>query len=219
MFGVTTQVDMLIINSTFGVATGILVAHSSEDIRVTQSSVAQIIAQNVSLASTNPVVFDTSTPNFPDSYVRVEKLGQTAGQHKTWFNFGTVSTDSVIFNTAAPSERLTPSNASNKMQGGSVIVAVASGDSVTAAVYTRKSSSGDPSGANYNGNQQRLICKTNAAMGVNADTVVATASAGTGAWEQISGSIATSGDDGSLEFYVDCDGTAGWINNDDWSFS
>lgn len=69
----------------------------------------------------------------------------------------------------------------------------------------------------YNGNQQRLIVKRNNAMGITADTVLATAAAAAGTWEQLSGTTAAVTDDGVLEFVLDCDGTTGWVNVDDFS--
>jgi hypothetical protein len=38
-----------------------------------------------------------------------------------------------------------------------------------------------------------------------------------GQWEPLTYTTATFSNDGVAEFYVDCDGTTGWINVDDWS--
>ena len=38
-----------------------------------------------------------------------------------------------------------------------------------------------------------------------------------GVWENVSYTTATFSNDGVAEFYVDCDGTTGWINVDDWN--
>ena len=38
-----------------------------------------------------------------------------------------------------------------------------------------------------------------------------------GQWEKLTYTTATFSSDGVAEFYVDCDGTTGWINIDDWS--
>lgn len=38
-----------------------------------------------------------------------------------------------------------------------------------------------------------------------------------GQWETLTYTTATFSNDGVAEFYVDCDGTAGWINIDDWN--
>ena len=38
-----------------------------------------------------------------------------------------------------------------------------------------------------------------------------------GQWEPLTYTTATFSSDGIAEFYVDCTGTAGWINIDDWN--
>jgi hypothetical protein len=69
-----------------------------------------------------------------------------------------------------------------------------------------------------NGNRARLIVKANPAAGIAADTVLATATVSSeGAFELLSGTTAAVTDDAVLEVYVDCDGTTGWVNVDDWS--
>jgi hypothetical protein len=40
-----------------------------------------------------------------------------------------------------------------------------------------------------------------------------------GNWEQLSGVLPSASAIGAVEVYVDCDGTLGWINVDDWSVS
>lgn len=172
------------------------------------------------------VVFGGTTQVAPvgvmtvDAYVSIEKLGGTAGNHKTWIQGGTIAIDTVIFHTASPSQRLTPSSASIKLSTAPILrgIKVPVANAVagkTVSVWVRKSVVGD--GAAYNGNQQRLIQRANPALGVKLDTVLATAAAAAGTWEQLTGTISTPNDDGAFEFYVDCDGTAGWVNIDDWA--
>ena len=96
-----------------------------------------------------------------------------------------------------------------------MLAAVASGGTVAISAYLYKSAIGD--GAAYNGGQPRLIQRANPALGLDSDVVLATYSAGTGAWNQISATSSVANDDGVLEFIVDCDGTAGWVNVDDWA--
>ena len=75
-------------------------------------------------------------------------------------------------------------------------------------------------GAAYNGNQPRLMLRRNAAVGITSDTVLATSSAaGDGAFEVLSGTTVAASDNGVMEVYLDCDGTAGWVNVDDWVVS
>lgn len=149
--------------------------------------------------------------------VKSSKNDQTEGAFKSWFKYGTIERDTTIFNTAAPSERLTPNNASFKLQSGTRVAAVDDLGTITINAYVRKSVAGD--GAAYNGNQPRLIVKKNLACGITSDTVLDTMTAAAGSWEQLTGTTAAVNADGALEFVVDCDGTTGWINVDDWSVS
>jgi hypothetical protein len=133
---------------------------------------------------------------------------------------GTVQTDSVIFQTASPSMRMTPNPAvTDKLPsapaGRGIHAAAASGRQVLFSVYVRKSAAGD--GAAYSGAQPRLIVRANPAVGFNADVVLDTMAVAVGNWELLSGSTSALTDDGALEAYVDCDGTTGWINVDDWA--
>lgn len=150
-------------------------------------------------------------------FVKSSKHDATEGAFKSWFKYGTIERDSTISNAAAPSERLTPNNASQKLQSGIRTVAVDDLGTVTINVYVRKSAVGD--GAAYNGTQPRLIVRKNLACGITSDTVLDTMTAAAGSWEQLTGTTAAVDADGALEFFVDCDGTAGWINVDDWSVS
>lgn len=149
-------------------------------------------------------------------FIASEKHDQTAANHKTQMRNGVVQTDATTYNTAAPSILMTPNSASLKLESAprfqGIKVPCTSGAAITPTVYIRKS-------ATYNGNQPRLIVKANPAVGIASDTVLATYSGGTGSWASISGATASPTDDGMLEFVVDCDGTAGAINVDDWSFT
>ncbi|MEO5924798.1 MAG: hypothetical protein ABIR70_13325 [Bryobacteraceae bacterium] len=101
------------------------------------------------------------------------------------------------------------------MRSSPTYTPVNNGGFTTIKVWIRKSASGD--GAAYTGNQPRLMLSRTDAMGVTSDQVLATAVGSTGSWEQLSGITPTAGDDGVFQVYLDCDGTAGWVNIDDWS--
>lgn len=144
------------------------------------------------------------------SYVKSQKLDQTAGNHWSWFKYGTISIDSSENYTAPPSQRLTPSNAANKLESGSKFAALANGTNATFSVYVKESVA-------YNGNPARLVLKKNVAAGIAADAVLDTVAGGVGAWEQLTGTTASVTDNCTLEVVVDCDGTVGYVNVDDWS--
>ena len=139
----------------------------------------------------------------------------TAGNHITYKKTGTLSNDSTIYDSSSVSQRMTPNDASNKLSGSSFQIAVESGNTATFSIKVRKSVVGD--GTAYNGSQPRLILKSNSSAGstYNSDIVCATASAAAGTWETLSYTLPISVSDSvGMEFYVDCDGTTGWINID-----
>lgn len=156
-----------------------------------------------------------------DAYIGFQSYNQTAGDHRTEMTYGTLKTDAIIYNLAAPSMRMIPISSAYKLESApkshGMLVPVANGSSATVSVYVYKSAAGD--GAAYTGNQPRLIQRANPALGQQTDVVLATYSAGTGAWNQLTASTSTPTDDGAFEMIVDCDGVLGWINVDDWAVS
>jgi hypothetical protein len=140
-----------------------------------------------------------------------------AGNHLSYLRNGNITIDSVIYDTSALdtfSERLTPSQgAGNKLRSGPFRIAISNGQTANVSLKIRQSVIGD--GAAYNGVFPRVICLRNSAVGINSDTVMATATAaGQGSWEQLTFTTPAVNDDCVLTFYVDCDGTTGWINID-----
>lgn len=197
-----------------GTGTG-LAAHTTNDISVSSINYLQGVANNCKFGAPTPIPKTAWTKG---AYLGLERYGQTAGDHRTELTYGQLKTDSVIYNSAAPSERMTPSNASNKLEsatkGMGILVPVASGNTAAVQVAIYKSKTGD--GAAYNGNQPRLIQRANSALGQTSDVVLGTYGSGTGSWNILSANTSTATDDGAFEIVVDCDGTAGWINVDDW---
>jgi len=212
-------------NSTFGVTSGIFKGHSTAEFAfIGLLGYWEIYMQNCILASTTlSSGFNgnqsTGAGCVQQSFIMCQKDGQVPGAHRFINPFGIGKTDTVIFHSASPSLRLTPNSAATKMVSApldmGVKCAVASGGTVTPSVWVRESVAGD--GAAYNGNPARLIVRRNVGAGITTDTVLATLSGGTGSWVQLTGTTAAVSDDAVLEFIVDCDGTTGWINVDDWS--
>jgi hypothetical protein len=221
--GVSGNAGMVILdNCDFSTPSGIKVAHSESDVRFTTTlSGVQVIIRNSKMGAPDEVLLQANL--LRNGYVSSSRHDQTAGSHKTWLRYGTLTTDTTIFNTASPSMRMTPLSATGKLESAALFhgmkVAVNNGGTVTVSVRTRRSSAGD--GAAYNGAQPRLIVRANPALGAsfNSDTVLDTHTAADGTWEQLSGTTASVTDDGVIEVVVDCDGTAGWVNVDDWSVS
>jgi len=200
---------------TFGVTSG----HTSADINLTSvASLERHSLWNCKLNSGTRINITANTL-YDGSYIAETKKDQTAGAHqRTIPNRGTLATDTSTFHTASPSEKLTPNQstafatAGLKLRSSSKRCAVASGTTVTFSVWGRKDGS-------YAGTAAKLILRANPAVGISADTTLATAAAAANTWEQLTGTSASVTDDGVLEAWVEVDGTAGNYFVDDWSVS
>lgn len=177
---------------------GIFSPHTLTDISLPTSTAVRGVMTNCKFGAATPI----SKTNWTTySYIGLEKYGQTAADHRCELTYGQLKTDSTFYNTASPSMRMTPNSATVKLESAprftarGMEVAVANGGTVNVGVYLRKSAVGD--GAAYNGNQPRLIQRANAALGQNADVVLATYSASTGSWNQLTATSSTATDDGA----------------------
>lgn len=174
------------------------------------TSLGLIDFDDVTFGGTNDVItYDRLTPK---SLITAASAHASTNVHRSWTRYGKSYSDAATYNTAAPSEQITPNSASFKKESGSILVNVASGQTVTINAYAYKT-------AAYNGNQPRLIVKRNEAIGITADTVLDTMTVAVSNWEQLTGTTAAASADGVMEFVVDCDGTAGALNVDDWTVS
>lgn len=205
--------EVTIINSDFGTATGIKIAHSSSDIGFVTNGGGRIKIINTKLATT-PEVSGNSVMT-PSSIVSSQRTDTTAGSHKTWKLYGVITIETTTTHTGGTSIKMTPNSASGKLESsgfnGGFKVGIASGQTCTPTVYVYEDGS-------YNGNRARLIVKRNDALGITADTVLDTATAASdAAWEALTGTTAAVTDSGTLEFIIDCDGTAGNLFVDTFS--
>ena len=209
-------------NCNFGLVSGFSTTHATRDLNWDAGLFIKFILRNCVLNSTNKLPSPTNMK--PGSSVNFSRWQQLAESHRTYFARGLGQTDHSIYNTAAPSERLTPNSADYKLKSTIFPVPVDPGQVISVSVNVRKSAVADTytldgtsvAGANYNGNQPRLILKANPAIGINSDTMLSSMSASLGSWELLIGVAPAATDYGALEFYVDLDGTTGWINIDDW---
>lgn len=199
---------MRIVNSTFGVASGIFVAHTTADI-ILSTAYYDLIFDNSLLASATPFTPLTTALALQGSFLKFQKYNQVAADHRSYFRYGTVFIDTTTVRGSLPSQRVTPNSASVKLESGPWRVPVLSGATVPASAWVRKSTAADSCGANYNGAELRLIVRRNSAAGIAVDTVLDTSTVAIGNWEQLSATTAAVADDGALEFLVDGDGTAG----------
>lgn len=213
--GTNGAIRARIIDSTFGVVSGIKTAHTTADIG-TGAGVPyyRLFLWNTILASGIEVQTPSITLGFGESFIKSSNHDQIAGKLRSWYKNGIIESDTSIFSTLSPSLKLIPSNASGKLSYVIAMGAISSGTSLQISVKIRQSIAGD--GAAYNGNLPRLLVRKNEQLGVLSDTVIATATAASlGAWETLTGIIPAALSNGIYEIFVDADGTAGWVNVDD----
>lgn len=210
---------VLLLDTRFeGCTFGNTTAHSTADIELRSGTdYDQLFFNNCKFASSTEISGQTSIA--PNCFLNSMKHDQTAGDNRSYGRYGTIQTDTTIYRTASPSVRMTPNTATYKLSSPRSrvwTVNVNSGQTCTPTVYVRESVVGD--GTDYNGARIRLIVLANPSIGITADTVVATATASSeGAWEALTGTVAAASADGVMRFMIDCDGTTGWVNVDDFS--
>ncbi|HEY4359388.1 MAG TPA: hypothetical protein VGN17_00365 [Bryobacteraceae bacterium] len=217
-------------NCTLGVATGIYTTHATADMYMVfpNQMNMQVYADKTAFGSST-LLFNLTDANqqlndggidLASSFVRCQDYGQTSGDHRSFFPQGNIKIDSSVYHTSAPSQKLTPSQASYKLRSGVQQASVSNGVGRNVSVWVRKSKASTGDSADYNGNQPRLFVRRNDALGITSDTVLTTASSAIGNWEQLTGTaVASPPEDGAVEMWVDCDGTTGFISVDDWSIS
>ena len=204
-----TGTDTIVYDSVFGNASAPGAA-TNGDI-VTTAAGADLIFQNCQFLS--PTEFYVSTWGYAIGY-RSETHQGVAGNNKYVRWEGTMLRDTSIYDAGGTASlRMTPTQAAVKMRSEPAFTtSVLSGGTATPSVRIRKSVVGD--GTAYNGNQPRLMLRANPVAGISSDTVIATCAGAAGSWETVTGVTPAAAENTRFEFYVDCDGTTGWINVD-----
>jgi hypothetical protein len=128
-----------------------------------------------------------------------------------------LETDTVRFNTAAPSLKITPATLLSKVENTIARVPVNSGSTITPTVYVRLSQAASGDSANYNGAAPRLILLADPSIGIAVDTVLDTHSGTANVWEAMTGTTASFTGVGVARLVIDGDGTTGFISVDDFS--
>ena len=214
-----TSFDAVLKNCTFGTGQ----TNSFADVVINaNTSDKKILFENCLLNSSTK--FSTLTNLIVNEFVKLQRYQQTNNNNYIYTRAGNASQyDGVIYKTGTASTRLIPLSTTFKHTSPVKIMPVASGQTPTVSVWVRKSSVSDASGANYNGAQPRLMLGYSPSVfnyTGQTDQVLATMSAALGTWEQLTATIPyTAYSTGGFDIYVDCDGTAGWINVDDWSLA
>lgn len=208
--GCSAILDIDFINTQFGTGTGVS-GHTTSDLRflANDDSNGLVYAYNCLF---NSVTLINGASNLQK--LISENHNQVSGSRLIIRAGGSITNDNVIKRTGVSSIKLIPNSASVKNKHYIAKIAAKRGTSPTIGIYIRKSVLAD--GATYNGSQPRIVLLKNFLLGIEQDTVIATATnAANGSWELVSGTISPISYDAVLEIYVDCDGTAGWVNYDD----
>lgn len=209
-------------NSDFNLVTGMRTQTTNDFTFTSNNGFCKIICNNCTFNGSSNFI-SNQNQMASGSYIVSQKHNRNARDHRMYKRDGSVLTDTGIYLSPPLSLRLIP-NGNGKIDTlgprGGWMIALNSGQISNASVYVRKSVVGDVGGALYNGNQPRLMSKAYPGLGVFSESVIATATNNSsGAWELISGPLPTLNDDGFLELYVDCDGSAGWVNVDSILFN
>lgn len=205
--------NMVIINTKFGETYG----HSGGDIYIggnldTNGIYLKLPLYNCLLASSTPVYLDYKTPPTRANFeIRSSRDAQTADNYKSFFTVGKISRDdSIVYNTF-PTERLTRTTTSVNYdsESSTKTVNVRPGNVAKVTISVQK----DPA---YNGSNPRLICKDNQALGVP-ETVLYTFSGVAGSFEDVTVTLPSVLEKGTLRLIIDYDGTAGFVNVSNWT--
>lgn len=196
-------------------------SHTLSDIRFNSDvdQVIDLVCNNSNFGS----AIEVSQPNFMSdgSRVAIQRANKVNGAHRTYYSSGLLTLDTTIYRSGSKSTRMTPTSDTLYQKFARKIIPVREFSQPTISVFIRKSSSGD--GSDYNGSQPRLILKNNPAFanfGNYDDLILATSSSANGIWEQLSAVLPVIPyEDSAFEVYVDCSGTVGWINIDDWKIT
>ena len=143
------------------------------------------------------------------------------GNYITYISNNRISSDSStsIENiTQIPSERVTPNHRTRKAKSSSKFVAIGP-ETASATISVQVHTSFVLESDAYNGTSPRLILKANPNATINEDVILDILPLNTstrGNFITLSAPIPPVLSDTIYEFYVDCDGTVGWINVDNW---
>lgn len=221
---VSTHTNKLI-KCCFG-ASGEYFRNNSRDIgRSDNRSSYRLYLDSCQLNSSTEVVFPVSTAtnttfNYPGLiWILSQNHDGIVGNHKTMGQEGTIIIDTTIYRTESPSMRMIPATSGSniKLTPGpiGILIPINSGSTITPSVYVRKSTLED--GVLYNGNEPRLVLKENYALGYTGNIILASTTPEiSGSWELLTGTTPPAQINGIAEVIVDCDGSTGWVNVDDF---
>lgn len=172
---------------------------------------------NVQIFMRNTILRDTTEISFGNAgmgcFVKSKDHDQVAGQYRTFGPYGTIAEETTTRHTASGlAWKMTPTSATAKLifpgpaHTDCFKVYVEENVEVDVTIYVRKDGS-------YNGNAPRLVVRGGILAGIPTETTDSLTVAANN-WEQLVVTV-TPTESGFLEYYVDCDGTAGNVFVDD----
>ena len=211
-------------NTSFGNDNGIYYASMTPIAMLATSNgplIGEIVFKDCFLSGTVSLMYSNRNLYWDiesDSFISSQNHNYVTGDNRIWKAAGDIVMDTGFYSTTSPSYRLTPLITSGWLKSPKYKAPISSGSSTSINVKVRQSSAAD--GYAYNGQYPRLWMEKNTSVGVNEDTLLQTASsAGSGAWETLSGVSPIGLANGFLSYYVACGYTGnitGWLNVDDW---
>lgn len=194
-----------------------VLAHATNDVGRTgtvsdMALYGSILFNNCLFGAATPVA--SAVTGQPGGYGRFSYMneGGVVDAHRTLTQFGTIENQQAVFNTAAPSEQLTPTAAADigvrGLRSSPVFKPVPAGQSVTFSVFVRRS-------AAHNGDMPQMIVWANGQGGWT-DTR-ATFAGGTDVWVELTCTVGPAVSDTVAEACVEVDGDAGSVYLDDWT--
>ena len=174
---------------------------------------SQIYINGTTIAEANKIQNWASYPLSRDIFISVKKYEGGAADHRVFLYAGTILSEAATRHTASGlAWNMDPSQALFKLRllPNNFKAAVIANKEVTIQAYVRKN-------AAYNGNAARLVLSGKVLTGIATDQID-THAAAVDDWEllEVKG---TPTEAGVVEFYVDCDGTAGNIFVDDFAIT
>jgi hypothetical protein len=149
-------------------------------------------------------------------FVSVQKQNGIKDNNFTYYTYGIIYTDTVIYDSSGKSLKCVPNSANAPLRVKGFEVPLKSGYTASISLKVRKSVVGD--GGVYNGIQPYVVMKYNPMAnfsGITSDVIIGTATdAANGAWQTLTYTTPISNDNTNLEFWFYQTGTTGWINWD-----
>lgn len=213
--GGSDMMNVLLEGCKFGELASIYTKFTTADLSFSAAgSAIQIRARNTIFNSTTEVNTPTNLDNGA-SFFSKEFDDQTVA-HSVRSIAGIVSYETTTVERS-PSIKLSPGSAgytldtAGRQPGRGLLIPISSGRTATVTVDVRKDGT-------YNGTAPRLLYRANGRFGTTTDTVCDTLSVGTNTWETLTCTTGSAAAATTLEFVVDCLGSAGAVFVDNWKW-